>query len=344
MKSFTYREIKDQYNRLKQTKEYMNENIDRVVPLYASHPVVIYIGCGSSYSLAKSMAAATMIHLNEKSFAIPAGDIMLRPYAYRGVFEGALVVALSRSGSTSEILLACDRMRKSGARYTLLSVSCRTDKELAHMSDFALELPWAFDQSVCQTSTVTNLYFTVMYLIAELSRNTALVSGLYEMIEKGDDFITENEASLADIARMDWSQGICLGDAELCGICEEGALAFKEICQLPSNFYNLLDSRHGPMAIIGGPHLVIAAVSDVSNHYEIDLIKEIQEKGSTVVTVSDSPFEMDGVINFCLGKKAPYPVLGIPFINVAQMITCYKAEERGVNPDKPNGLDPWITL
>lgn len=34
------------------------------------------------------------------------------------------------------------------------------------------------------------------------------------------------------------------GDAELCGICEEGALTFKEICQVDSNYYHLLDARH----------------------------------------------------------------------------------------------------
>lgn len=344
MEYYTYKEIKDQYNRLQQTKMYMNENMDSVIKIYKDYPFVIYIGCGSSYSLAKSMATTTMIHLNKKACAIPAGDIMLRPYTYKSLFNGALVVALSRSGSTSELLLACDRLREAGAQYTLLSFSCRIGKELAHISDFALELPWAFDKSVCQTSTVTNLYFSIMILIAELSKNKSFINGLYKMIERGNDFIAENEGSFADISRIDWNQGVCLGDAELNGICEEGALAFKEICQLPSNYYNLLDSRHGPMTIIRDNNLVIAVVSDVENEYEKNLIRDIRDQDCTLVTISDLPFLMEGVINFCIGEKVPYPVLGFPFINVAQMITCYKAKERGVNPDQPNGLAPWISL
>ena len=344
MNSLTYREIRDQYNRLQKTEAYMNENMEKIMHRYGSHPAIVYIGCGSSYSLAKSMATGTMMHLNKKSAAIPGGDIMLRPEAYRDLVDGALVVALSRSGSTSEVLLACDGLKKAGARYTLLSFSCRTGKELASMSDLALEMPWAFDESVCQTSTVTNLYFSGMLLIAELSQNKTLVRALSEMVERGGGFIAENERSFAEIARIDWGQGICLGDAELCGICEEGALTFKEICRLPSNYYNLLDSRHGPMTIIGGDNLVIAAVSDVENTYERDLIRDIRDQNCTLVTISDLPYEMDGVVNFCIGERVPYPVLGMPFINAAQMITCYKAQQRGVNPDQPDGLDPWITL
>lgn len=344
MNSLTYKEIKDQYNRLKTTKSYMNEHMDKIIRVFEPHPAVIYIGCGSSYSLAKSMAASTTIHLNKRAVAVPAGDIMLRSDAYRGLFDGALVVALSRSGSTSEILLACDRLRKAGARYTLVSFSCRTDTELARMSDLALELPWAFDESVCQTDTVTNLFFSGMLLIAKLSQDKPLVQALYKMIEKGGDFLAENEESFADIARIGWNQGVCLGDAQLNGICEEGALTFKEICQLPSNYYHLLDSRHGPMTIIRANTLVIAVVSDVANTYERDLIRDIRDQRCTLVTVSDLPFVMEGVINFCIGEKVPYPVLGMPFINAAQMITCYKAKERGVNPDQPDGLDPWITL
>lgn len=343
MDSVTYKEIKDQYNRLQRTKEYIIEKKDLAKEIFQDHSFVVYIGCGSSYSLAKSMATSTMIHLNKKAVAIPAGDIMLRSHAYKDLFEGALVVALSRSGSTSEILIACDSMRKV-CNFKLLSLSCRTNKELAQISDYSFEMPWAFDESVCQTSTVTNLYFAVIMMIAQNAQDKLFIESLNKMVEKGNGFISDNEQAFEKLARIDWDHGVTLGDAELNGICEEGALTFKEICQLPSNYYNLLDSRHGPMVIIGEKTLVIAVISDVENEYERSFIQDIKDQNCTLVIISDLPIEIDGIINFCVGEKVPYPVLGIPFITVSQLITCYKAHQTGVNPDKPNGLEPWITL
>ena len=344
MTSHTYREIKDQYNRLRKTKSYLDSKAADIKEIYDRHSFVVYIGCGSSYSLTKSLAVGTMTHLGKKAIAIPAGDILLRPETYRQLLTGSLVVALSRSGATSELLLAYDALKKAGASFSLLSFSCRTKQKLAAISEYALELPWAFDQSVCQTSSVTNLYFAGMYLLAHLADNQDLKGSLLRIMETGDGFISRNEAAWAEIAAMDWDCGVTLGDAQIGGICEEGALAFKEICQLPSNYYPLLDSRHGPVVIFDHKTLVIAAVSDVDSKYEKALIRDIRKRGCVVVTVSGEPLAIEGTINFCVGETCEYPALGIPFINVAQMITNYKAIKRNIDPDNPNGLDPWITF
>jgi fructoselysine-6-P-deglycase FrlB-like protein len=212
------------------------------------------------------------------------------------------------------------------------------------MSDHVIELPWAFDESVCQTSTVSNLYFAGMYVVANVGENDELKDSLCKMIEAGDEFITRNEGAWAKIAALGWDSGVTLGDSEIGGICEEGSLTFKEICQLPSNHYGLLDSRHGPIVVMNERTLVLAAINDVNCETEKALIRDMMGKNCTVVTVSDLPFELDGTVNFHVGEKLQYAALGLPFINTAQMITCYKAKERGVNPDQPDGLEPWITL
>lgn len=344
MSSLTYKEIKDQYKRLEKTYKYLQDKVEDVLNLYNNHSKIVFIGCGSSYSLAKSMAMATMTKLGKESVAVPAGDIMLRAKRYEKVVKDALVVAISRSGSTSEILNACDELKKGSIDFTLLSFSCREGKELAQISDCALELPWAYDESVCQTSAVSNLYYAVMYSIAEAAKDKIMIDSLKTVVEHGDKFINEIEPIVAKIAKKDWNCGVTLGDEVIGGICEEGALAFKEICQLPSNHYPLLDSRHGPMVMIDRNTIVIAALSESGNKYELDLIEDIKKKGATVVTVSAQPCEINDTTNLSFGMEIEYTVLGIMFINVVQLVTCYKAEQLGVNPDEPDGLDPWITL
>jgi len=344
MVSNTYREIKDQYNRLKMTHSYLDENIDSVKDIYDKYSFIVYIGCGSSYSLAKSIAASTMTILKKKAIAMPAGDIMMRAESYKDLFDNALIVALSRSGSTSEILVACDELERVGANFRLLSISCREKTELAKISNCALEMPWAFDESVCQTSSVSNLYFAGVYMLAKMSDNTSVVESLLQVIYIGENFLNSNEKAWKNLAKLSWDNGVTLADAEISGICEEGSLTFKEICQLPSNHYSLLDSRHGPIVVMNERTLIIAALSEVDNKFERDLIIDMVNKGCIVITVSTMPIEIEGAINFNLGRDIEYVALGIPFVNIAQMITYYKAVERKVNPDEPTGLDAWIEL
>ena len=135
-----------------------------------------------------------------------------------------------------------------------------------------------------------------------------------------------------------------LADGEMEGICEEGSLAFKEICQLPSNSYGLLDCRHGPMVLFGNGTLVIAAVG-ACGEYEQKLVADVCAKGAIVITVSDQPCELpDVAYNFYFGAELDPIVRGIAVLVVCQFASYYKALVRGVNPDAPTGLDAWIKL
>jgi fructoselysine-6-P-deglycase FrlB-like protein len=226
----------------------------------------------------------------------------------------------------------------------MLSISCVCDSPLDRLADRHIDLPWAFDESVCQTRTVSALYFAGLYLISFFTKNSEFRHSLVEVVEKGPVFLRDIETLCKEIASGDWDRAVVLGDAEIAGLCEEGALAFNEICQIPSNFYHLLDARHGPMVLIKPQTLVIAAISDASNKYELDMLKDLTDKGAAVVAVSALPVEAAGVINICWGGGLHHMALGLPLILTCQLISYYKSALTGANPDTPDGLDPWISL
>ena len=340
----TYNEIKDQYQRLSRTKNYLESELEGVKTLINQHDFIVYVGCGSSYSLAKSYATTTMTMLHKKTMAVPAGDILLRPNTYLELFENALVVAISRSGTTSEIIMSMNLLKENNCKFSLLSICASEDKVLAKMSDLALELPWTFDKSVCQTSAVANFYFTGQYILANIAEKKNLLKALERILEVGEEFLNTNEEAFKRIAEGDWNFGVTLADAEIGGVTEEASLAFKEICQLPSNYYPVLDVRHGPIVVINEKTLVIMAINDVKSGLEHDLIQDLLKKKCLVVTVSDRPLDVDGTINFNIGEESTYNVIGLLLLNVAQMITYFKSMELNVNPDEPSGLDSWINL
>jgi len=183
-----------------------------------------------------------------------------------------------------------------------------------------------------------------VYAIAQLSGNEALAADLRAAVAGGPAFMHANEPALEAVAQGDWAHAVVLGDAELSGLCEEGALAFKEICQVPSNFYHLLDVRHGPMVLISEGTLVIAALSGAQNKLELDVLRDIVAKGATVVAYSDEPLAMPGVVSISFGQKLAHPARGIPVIAVCQLISYYKSFRTGADPDRPDGLSPWIAL
>lgn len=342
--SIIYNEIKDQYNALAKAHRYLEADCGGAVELLRAAPKAVFIGCGSSFSVAASGAVTMQLRGGRPAMAVAAGDLLLHMQSYRAALEGAAIVLLSRSGETSEAVLAAQKLREMGVSFSLVAVTCVEGSTLAKLGDAAITLPWAFDESVCQTRTVTCLYYVCAYLAAALAGDQPMLSGLLAAALAGPAYMERVEGELMAIAGQDWTHAIVLGDAEIGGICEEGALAFKEICQLPSNYYHVLDVRHGPMVLIGAKTLVIAALSNPENKLEQDLILDIAKKGATVVTYSDFPHAIEGVHSIAFGEALPHPARGIPAIAVCQLVAYYKSFKTGANPDQPDGLSAWISL
>ncbi len=342
--SLIYHEIKDQYRAMEKCARYLEEQYGalRELVLKTNAPRTIFLGCGSSFSLAKSMADTVNIRLNHPAFALPAGDAALHARRYAKVADGALIVPISRSGSTSEIFLALDALRSNGCAFTVLSLSCVTDCRLSSYSALSLEMPWCFDESVCQTRTVSCLYYSAMYVIAKLAGDEALVRQLSEFPALGERFASRYEKAWEALAGGAWDHAVVLADAEIHGLAEEGALAFKEVCQLQSNCYHLLDVRHGPMVLIRDKTLVIAALTD--EKLELDLIGELKGHGAIIATVSDRSSPLEGTFNYVLGEDVDHIVRGLGVIALCQLVAFYKSKTTGTDPDHPTGLDAWIKL
>ena len=343
----TYLEIKSQYAALRKTFDYIAAKKDELLSFYNDKfpKTLTYIGCGSSYYLCQSAELSAKIRLGKPATAMAAGDLMLNYQDYLKMLEGTLIIAPSRSGSTSEVLSAIQNL-KSSLSLPVLAITCVVNSDLAKKADLTLELPWAFDESVCQTRTVTNLYTANLLILGYLSNDTQLINDLNSVIEAGTNYIEKYEERLKCIADEEWHDVIVLADGEMQGIATEGALAFTEIARVPGRYYHLLDVRHGPMVLVNEKTLVIMCLTEVGFTYQFDLINDLIKKGATIITYSDTPLSaIAGVkLQVILDLGLDNAVRGIPFIFIAQILAYYKALKKGVNPDQPEGLAAWIRL
>jgi len=343
--NITRSEIFSQYEALRKSIEYLdgyNEN-SRISDFLHSREKIVFIGCGSSYSISKSAEKTLRRYGVINVFAFPAGDILVNTDEYLEIFNDSLVIIPSRSGQTSEILLALAKIKKR-ADIRILSISMVDNSPVGNISDMSLEFPWAFDESVCQTRNVTNLYAILLYIIGLLTSQPSIIDEIKQMVDFGPSYMTKFSDQIKSIAEKDWNNAVVLADGVVEGIAEEGALAFKEICQLPSNHYNLLDSRHGPAVLFNSKTLILFFLSDSEDKLQLDLVNDYLKKGSvTVLTGADAD---NDEVNLCIPmpKVKHREVLGIPFIFIPQLLSLEKALNLGVDPDNPTDLSPWIKL
>jgi len=344
--ALTYKEMHDTFNALERTADYLEKHWADIEKFFKGNERLVFIGCGSSYSNAKSFAMIFGMSAGRSAMALAAGDILLHAERYKNCIDGAKVVFISRSGRTSELIKALDEMKAKGCNIEVASLICADDTPLGDKSDFVLSTPWAFDESVCQTRCVTNAYFMAAYIAAKITDNTSVLLDLRLMITEGPAYMEKAEALAKELAPLPWTHAVVLADAELEGIAEEGSLVFKEICQLPASYYHLLDVRHGPMVLIGKETLVLIALG-TSCELEVNLLNDIKAKGANIVAFCaecEICSDFDGASFSCFGEPLSHVAKGIPLIILCQLVAYYKSKETGADPDKPTGLDSWISL
>lgn len=344
--SITLTEIKDQYRSLKKTAAILAQQSSALKEFYQafSPRAIVFTGCGSSYMLSCSMRSIASTRFDIPVYALASGDLWLNCESYRPMLRNALIVSLSRSGCTSEVINAYHAVKALNVGAKFLSIVCADDTPIEKISDYTLAMPWNFDKSVCQTRCVSNLYAAGAMTIGEMSGDASIRAGFEALASDGDAYLDRIEPQLREIAVRGWTHGVVLTDGPFDGLAEEGALAFKEISQLPSNYYHLLDVRHGPIVLFNAETLVIIRLNNGTHEQELALVRDVVKKGSLVLTVTDEPLEIEGTTNFAFGKKLSDVAAGLPLVNLCQMITFFKSGVVGCDPDAPDGLDPWIKL
>ncbi|WP_334072471.1 MULTISPECIES: SIS domain-containing protein [Paenibacillus] len=346
--SLTYSEVKDQYKALRQTYDYMLAKRDEITAFVRGRPIrsLTFVGSGSSYCLSESAAFSFRLRAGLPAISLAAGDLMLHSSRYRSMLEGTLAIAPSRSGSTSEVVEAL-RLVRAGESVPVLTISCVAGSPLSAQADFALELPWAFDHSVCQTRTVTNLYAANLLIAAFLGNDEALIADMQKAIHQGEAYMARVEDNIRRTAGFAWTNAVVLADGELQGLAAEGALALTEIAKTQAHSHHLLDVRHGPMVTVGPDTLVIAALSSSGSDHQRNLMRDIKDRGATVIAFADSTAAVpQDIVDLAVVADSPLDpaVQGIPFIFIAQIAALTSAERHGINPDQPDGLVAWVKL
>lgn len=299
---------------------------------------VIFTGCGSPYYLGLAAAALFQAKTGIAARAVPASELWFAPDSYLEIDTKSLLVAVSRSGETTEVIRACEQFVRTG-HGDLLTIVCNPNSTLAAMGKLNLTLPEAQEESVAQTRAFSTLYLAtaMLPLMLDPQRNSL---NAFTTLPATCRAILQNGSALAHALGSDLAldRFYFLGSGTRYGLACELSLKMKEMTLSHSEPFHFMEFRHGPMSMVSPTALVVALLSQSNRDREMAVVEEMRAMGAHTVTIG----EADCDVNLASGLDEDLTnVLYLPF---GQMMALERSLAKGLNPDRPENLVAFVTL
>ena len=201
-----------------------------VLPMHGQRVAVV--GCGTSYYMSKCFAALREAAGHGETDAFPASEFPLS----RGYDS---VVALTRSGTTTEVVRLLDRLRDT----TTTVLTTEAHHPVVRLADNAVLLGFADEESVVQTRFATGVLALWRTWLGE------------DLDEAGRSAVAALAQPL-ESALAQAEQFTFLGTGWTVGLADEAALKLREAAQAWTESYPAMEFRHGPISVVDERSLV----------------------------------------------------------------------------------------
>lgn len=308
-------------------------DIWRVAPAHR----LLLTGCGSSYYLALSAAHVLHGSLNAPCVAVPSSEILFADRAAYWSSRPPLVVAISRSGETTETVWALERLQGWGA--TTVALTCHEGGALARRSDVAIRVP-VRERSVVMTASFTSMLLALAAVGATLSGDMKTM----DLLRQAPELAAGQLGALVDhataAAGSPGGMYAFLGSGALFGLACEGALKMTEMALVPGSAYHTLEFLHGPKAALSSQMVIVGLLSRAGAPYEARVLAHLAALEARVVVVGERVGELTAVPLPAEPGTVPAILLAAVWL---QLLALMVARHRGVEPDTPRFLDPVVT-
>lgn len=335
----TWREIQSQPQVWPEVLQQIEENTAALRGLWQDQPfdAVVVTGCGSTYYLALAAASLIQSLTGVAARGVPASEIWLNSEAVFVTGQRVLLIAVSRSGATTETLRAIAKFRERG-NGAVLTLSCYDDAPLYSLGDLNLLFSAAQEQSVAQTRAFSALYLACAALAALWAGRNDLLAQMKQLSKAARQILDQTHELAHRIAYDKSLQRVFfLGSGMHYGLACELSLKMKEMSLSDSEPFNFLEYRHGPQSMAGPATLIVGLISARNRQHEQAVLDEMRALGSTVVTIGpngDLPFPTD-LDDYASGA------LYLPF---GQLLAYERAISNNRNPDRPHNLESVVRL
>ncbi len=256
----------------------------------------------------------------------------------------SLLVVVSQSGETADVLEAMDAAKKKGAK--VLSIVNVAGSTIARTSDYSLKINAGPEKAVASTKAATS-QLAVLMLIAYAIRGE---------LQEGRRVLAETASAVNDMLNprfltyvKDVAESIkshenayIIGKAENYPMALEAAIKIQEVSYMHAEGFAAGELKHGPIALIskGTPCISIIANDEVKQDI-VSNTMELKARGALIIGIGPERFKV-----FDQWIKVPDVGVASPLVNLVpiQLLAYYLGVLRGHNPDMPRNLAKSVTV
>jgi glutamine---fructose-6-phosphate transaminase (isomerizing) len=251
-----------------------------------------------------------------------------------------VVVSVSQSGSTAEIVAAQDWATACGAR--TVAVTNVAGSPLAAGADLALVTEAGPERAVPATKTyVTQLAAMAVLATALAPEPNSLDADLDRVPVEIDRLLERRDGVEAAVQRLlGAAETLVSGRGLVMGTALEVALKLEETCLRPVRGLSYADLRHGPIAVVDAD--VVAVLVAAPNGPLVDglteLAGDLQIRGASTVGIGGAPAFAAACDVAVAGPALPESLAPMGLVVPGQLIVEELARRLGLDPDAPRGL------
>lgn len=237
----------------------------------------------------------------------------------------ALVLVISQSGRSPDILAQVEMAKRSGAMVVALVND--TTSPLAEQAHYTLPLHVGAEKAVAATKSYLATLSAILQLVSVWSGNQPLQQAVQQLPQSLEQAIALpqqlNAAALEKVAHL-----VVLGRGLGYAISREIALKLKEVCGIHAEAFSSAEFLHGPVTLVKNQFAIVdVTVEDESLAAHRNQIEDVRSRGAAIVQLHHKGVDAQA-------RVLPLLILQRFYLDVEVV-----ARSRGINPDAPPGLN-----
>jgi glucosamine--fructose-6-phosphate aminotransferase (isomerizing) len=335
------KEIAEQPAVLRRLASQRQPDAQRLAALVGEASTVHFVGCGSAAHAAKA-GEYLFSRISRRQVSAVVGS----EFGYLEDFldERSLVVGLSQSGETIDLLDSVKAARSRGAKLAaLVNVE---GSSLYRLVDCPILLSAGPERCVLATKSFTAKLAVLLMAASSARGEPALGQALVERAaDEIQAFLTDGRADqVRAVAERIYQREhlYVIGRGPSYPLALEAALKIKEVSYIHAEGFAGGELKHGVIALVepGTPCLVLAP-RDETFRAIVSGAQEIKARGGTIIGISPDPSDVwDVHIPVADVGEATAIVNAVP----PQVLAYHLALLRGLDPDKPRNLAKSVTV
>jgi glucosamine--fructose-6-phosphate aminotransferase (isomerizing) len=335
-------EILSQPKLISQLLKSESENVTRLAEAFSGrgkyqYNYVLIAARGTSDNAARYAQYLFGIH-NHLQVALATPSVFSM-YHQPPDLSGALVIGISQSGQSPDIVSVIDEGRRQGR--PTLAITNYPDSPLAKAAEGHIPLNTGDEKAIAATKTYTASLAALALFSAALSGEASLMQDLQNLPAQMEQTLQSVRPVLERVERYRYMDHcIVIGRGYNYSTAFEIALKIKELTSIITEPYSPADFRHGPIAMVktGFPLIIVAAKGQVFSDLQA-MVSELKEREAELLVISDEASLLKQA-ELALALPAGIPEWLSPMAAVlpGQLFSLALAQARHLNADQPEGL------